>query len=134
VEVNEVSKVNTVNPADLVGVKLDKSKLLIDAKMDFKKMEQLVQTAKTGDQAATVKPSDKIDAKKLKEFVDAMNKFVMAFDSKWQFNVYQGTDQVWLRIVDLKTNEVIREVPGEDALALAAKIRDFVGLLFDKKV
>jgi len=39
-----------------------------------------------------------------------------------------------VQIVDLKTQEVIKELPPEEMLDLEAKIHEMVGLLIDEKV
>jgi flagellar protein FlaG len=38
------------------------------------------------------------------------------------------------QIIDIKTEEVIKEMPPEEMLDLAAKIHKMVGLILDEKV
>ncbi|MFY9451866.1 MAG: flagellar protein FlaG [Bacillota bacterium] len=37
-------------------------------------------------------------------------------------------------MVDRSTGEVIKQIPPEDMLKIAAKFQEFIGLIFDEKV
>ena len=39
-----------------------------------------------------------------------------------------------VRVVDKETEKLIREIPPEEFLNLAAKLDEMVGIIFDKKV
>ena len=49
------------------------------------------------------------------------------------FSVYEGSGQIMVTVVDQVTGKVIREIPAKEALELAAKLQEVVGLIFDKK-
>jgi len=50
------------------------------------------------------------------------------------FSVHEKTDRVMVRITDQDTGDVIREIPSEEFLDMAAKLQEMVGLMFDMKV
>lgn len=50
------------------------------------------------------------------------------------FSVHEKTDRIVVRITDQETGDVIREIPSEEFLNLAAKLQEMVGLMFDMKV
>jgi flagellar protein FlaG len=50
------------------------------------------------------------------------------------FSVHEKTDRIVVRITDQDTGDVIREIPSEEFLNLAAKLQEMVGLMFDMKV
>jgi flagellar protein FlaG len=50
------------------------------------------------------------------------------------FSVHEKTDRIMVRITDQDTGDVIREIPSEEFLNLAAKLQEMVGLMFDMKV
>lgn len=50
------------------------------------------------------------------------------------FSVHEKTDRVMVRITDQETGDVIREIPSEEFLDMAAKLQEMVGLMFDMKV
>jgi flagellar protein FlaG len=50
-----------------------------------------------------------------------------------RFSVHEDTGRTVVRIVDEKTDEVVREVPPEELLDLAAKMEQMMGMLLDEK-
>lgn len=110
---------------------VENKKLLRPHDIDPQKMKEIVEKAQL-DQEKLFGDSTELDAKKIEELVDALNKFLLAFDQRFQFRVYKDTNSIWVRILDAQTEEVLREIPSRDALRLASKIREFVGLLIDQ--
>ena len=49
------------------------------------------------------------------------------------FSVHEASGQIMVSVVDKETGDVIREIPSEALLDLAAKLQEAVGLIFDKK-
>lgn len=50
------------------------------------------------------------------------------------FTIHKETGRTIIKITDKETDELIREIPPEELLDLAAKIHEMVGILFDKRV
>ena len=50
------------------------------------------------------------------------------------FSKHEETGRTVIKVLDKDSNKVIREIPSEDVLNLAAKIDEMIGILFDKKV
>lgn len=48
------------------------------------------------------------------------------------FSIHEASGQIIVSVVDKDTGEVIREIPPEALVDLAAKLQEAVGLLFDK--
>ena len=48
------------------------------------------------------------------------------------FAVDERTGRVICRIMDQETGEVLRQVPPEEMLALAARLDEMIGLIFDR--
>ncbi len=70
---------------------------------------------------------------KLAEAVDKLNKTALVFDRSIRFQIHDKTKEFMVAVVDQNTSRVIREIPSKDVLDLVAKMRDYIGLLFDKK-
>jgi flagellar protein FlaG len=51
-----------------------------------------------------------------------------------QFSVQEKSGRTVIKVMDKANSEVIREIPSKTVQALAAKIDEVLGLLFDKKV
>ena len=51
-----------------------------------------------------------------------------------QFSVHKATGRTMVNVTEQETGKLIRQIPPEQILDLAAKIDDMIGILFDKKV
>lgn len=71
------------------------------------------------------------DAEALAEF---MNKASKLYNHQLSFDVYEETNQVYVKIIDKVTREVIKQIPQEEMLELSAKIREMVGIILDEYV
>ncbi|HWQ89284.1 MAG TPA: flagellar protein FlaG [Desulfitobacteriaceae bacterium] len=63
-----------------------------------------------------------------------MNKFMQLLDADLKFVLHEGTKQLMVQVVDTREQKVLKEFPPHELLDTMAKIRDYVGLLLDKKV
>ena len=51
-----------------------------------------------------------------------------------QFSFHKATGRTMVRVVNEETKELIREIPSEEVLNLAAKMDEMIGMIFDKTV
>lgn len=51
-----------------------------------------------------------------------------------RFSLHDETGRTMIKIMDKTTKKLIREIPSEEVLNLAAKIEEMIGILFDRKV
>ena len=51
-----------------------------------------------------------------------------------QFSMHEATGRTMVNVTEQETGKLIRQIPSEQVLDLAAKIDDMIGILFDKKV
>ena len=70
----------------------------------------------------------------LKTMSAAMNRFVQMLNADLQFEVHSQTKQLMVKFVDVKQNKVLKEFPSKEFLDMVASIRDYVGVLVDKKI
>ena len=70
----------------------------------------------------------------LEEKIDDMNDIMETLDEKLSFKLHDKTERIMTRIIDIKTKEVIKEMPPEEMLDLAARIHEMVGLIIDEEV
>jgi len=79
----------------------------------------------------------KVDKKELKKelqkIVEELNKALNPLNTSLKFKFNDKIDFLTVKVVDTKTNETIREFPPKEALKLMEKMRELVGMLFDKK-
>ena len=55
-------------------------------------------------------------------------------NTQLNFSVHEKTDRVMVQITDQSTGDLIREIPSEEFLDMAAKLQEMVGLMFDAKM
>ena len=92
--------------------------------------EVQVQEAKQPQQQRQLMPSEE----ELKTMSAAMNRFVQMLNADLQFEVHSQTKQLMVKFVDIKQNKVLKEFPSKEFLDMVASIRDYVGVLVDKKI
>jgi flagellar protein FlaG len=71
-------------------------------------------------------------AHKIESVTRQIDSFLRSQNHQLQFRVDQGSGQLVVTVTDGETGEVIRQVPGEDALKMAQRIEDMTGLLDEK--
>lgn len=72
-------------------------------------------------------------AEALKQVANQINDFLKASDSDLQFTVDRESGQVVVRIVDAQTQDLIRQIPSDEMLAIAHALDRMSGLLIDQK-
>lgn len=70
----------------------------------------------------------------IKQSAKEMQKLSNMLGRKIQFNVNQDSGNVVIKVMDLNTNEVIREIPSADMQRLQARLRKTIGILFDTTI
>ncbi len=89
------------------------------------------QAKKSGPAAAADKNSVRLED--VQHRVDAMNQFFAENDTNIQFKIHQKSNKLMVQVVD-DANRVIKEFPSHEYLDMVAAIRDYVGILLDKKI
>ena len=51
-----------------------------------------------------------------------------------KFSKHDESGRTMIKVMDKQNEELIREIPSEEVLNLAAKIEEMIGLIFDQKV
>jgi len=71
--------------------------------------------------------------KKLQQIVEDLNKSLNPLNDSLKFKFDDKVDILTVKVIDTKSDKVIREFPPKEALRLMEKMREVVGMLFDKK-
>ena len=81
------------------------------------------------------KDQDKEQAspEELQSSVDAMNDFVRSLNSALQFSIDEDTGKTVVKVVDMATDQVIRQIPSEEVLAIAKALDKLKGLLIQQQ-
>jgi len=55
------------------------------------------------------------------------------FNKRLDFRIDEATNRIVVKVIDTRTDKVIKEIPPEQLLHLAAKIQEMIGLLVDEE-
>jgi flagellar protein FlaG len=68
------------------------------------------------------------------QMTDSVNTFLETANTQLRFKFHEKLNEYYVTIVDSSTDEVIREIPSKKLLDIHAAMREFVGLLVDRKI
>jgi len=71
--------------------------------------------------------------KEIQKIVEELNKAMNPLNTDLKFKFNDKVDELTVLVVDKTNDKVIREFPPKEALKLMEKMRELVGMLFDKK-
>ncbi|MBI5473873.1 MAG: flagellar protein FlaG [Ignavibacteriae bacterium] len=93
--------------------------------------QQPEKTAAPPKEEATQK-QQQVSQKDIEKVVNEINENLQAMHTELNFSVDKETDTMVLKIVNSKTQEVIRQIPAEDALRIASRLTKLLGILVDE--
>jgi len=70
----------------------------------------------------------------VRESVKDVNEIVDQVKEGLSFQIHEDTEELMVQVIDINTDEVIKELPPEEMLDLKARIHEMVGILIDEKV
>lgn len=71
--------------------------------------------------------------RELINIIERGNKALQETSTRLQYSVHEKSNQVLVKLIDINTNEVIREIPPEKLVDILSSIVETAGLLFDRK-
>ena len=66
--------------------------------------------------------------------IESLNKLMEGLGNRLEFGLFNDTDQMFVKVVDRRQNQVVKMLPSEDFLELKQKISDAVGLIIDEEI
>ena len=82
---------------------------------------------------ATQDSRNAVNRNELLKITEEMNKSMQLLNVDIQFSLHEKTQTLMVQIVDVATDKVIKEFPPHELLDTKAKIREYIGILLDKK-
>ena len=70
----------------------------------------------------------------LDEAIKALENTCSFFNKRLKLMVNRRIDRVIVKVIDRKTDKVIKEIPSEEIQNMVARIRETIGLLIDEKI
>ncbi|HRY15578.1 MAG: flagellar protein FlaG [Candidatus Competibacteraceae bacterium] len=93
------------------------------------------QTTAQGSKPQDVKPQDAKtqDRQALASAVEQLNQHFKSLPrTQLQFTIDEKADRIVVKVMDAEKNEVIRQIPPEDVLKLAASLKDKINMQAEK--
>lgn len=70
------------------------------------------------------------------QLLEGLEKAIQAFNVQYtylEFSIHEDTKRIAVKVHDRETGEVIREIPPEKMLDIAAKLLEMAGILVDER-
>ena len=68
----------------------------------------------------------------LDKVAKALEQFTASMGKELQFQVHEESDRIQVNVIDPRDKKIIKKIPPDEILALAASIEKTVGLFLDK--
>ena len=95
--------------------------------------EQVDQTSQVA--SPQLNESELEKGQRLEKSVSQLNEIVQSVQRDLEFSIDETSgDTVVIKVLDTKTDEVIRQIPSEEVLAIARNIESLKGILFSAEV
>lgn len=62
-----------------------------------------------------------------------LNKIIQLLNADLKFEMHEKTQRLMVRLVDTKTDKILKEFPPHELLDTLAAIKEYIGFLLDKK-
>lgn len=96
---------------------------------------QVVAASKTDGNSTRESGADNTEKlqERLAEVVEGLNSRMRQLQRSLRFSVDDGSGRIIVKVIDSDTDEVIRQIPSEEMLAMMKHIRDVDGYIFDAR-
>ena len=78
------------------------------------------------------RPSKEVPSEKIDHITRALLNYVRSVQTDLSIEVHRGTGRIMVQVISKTDGKVIREIPPEELLDLAAKMEEVVGVIFNK--
>jgi len=77
---------------------------------------------------------EKYTEKELIKLIESANDEIIVYDKRFEFSIHEETKHIVVKVIDVATDEVIREIPPEKILDLVASLWKISGLIVDERL
>jgi len=105
---------------------------------DYLKIDKARQAPRVPRMTIDAKPTDPVEKSSrdaaFAKLIEQLFTTVAPYDKELRYSINQESGQVVVKVIDARTDKVIKEIPPEEIQKLQAKIKKAVGLLIDKMI
>ncbi|GGI67612.1 flagellar protein FlaG [Shewanella gelidii] len=103
--------------------------LVGSAKVTEEESVRLVKAVSETEESSKETAKEKRDAEALAEVVEQLSDVVTMMNKGLAFSVDEDSGAAVVKVMDIDSGEIIRQIPSDEALELAQKLQDVKGLL-----
>lgn len=81
----------------------------------------------------TIEEAGEVTVEKLEAAIDRLNELMKDGQRSLAFSVDKELDAVVVKVMDTKTEQLIRQIPNEDALKFAKNLEGVLGVIFNDR-
>lgn len=94
-----------------------------------------MEQAKRAEQKATEEKQARENQQVTEEMLEELEQDIETMHNVGlKFSKHNDSGRTMIKVLNKENDEIIREIPAEDVLDLAAKMEEMIGILFDKEV
>jgi uncharacterized FlaG/YvyC family protein len=116
--------INPINPVDSIVIQLSNNRQSENRNID----KMVNKTDNVVHLNLNIKEDDLVRA------VESVNKEHLVGREKLQYEYHEETNKYIIKIVDTKTNDVLKQIPSQKLLDYAAGLMEYIGMRFDISV
>lgn len=120
----------STSPADMFSVTPSPVTADTSVHVATKEVPKVEEQSKNNTQAAPEKQVSKDDLINMSKM---MSQFLAMTNPDLKFDVHEDTNRLMVNLVDGKANRVLKTFPSKEFLDMVARIKDYVGMIVDKK-
>ncbi len=121
----DIDNMNIISSNKPNNLSVDKA--VIDSKINN------INAKKIFDDKKSAKKDLDISETNIKKAIDSANKIFIPSQRKLEYSIHEKTHQIMVKVIDLGTKEVIREIPPKKLLDSYASMLELAGLIVDKQ-
>ncbi len=85
-----------------------------------------------GNEKSPQNGNGQLSLQKTQEMVDSLSGYMEVLQTSLGFNVLEENNRVVVTITNKQTDEVIRQIPSEELIALQEKMKELTGIIFNE--
>ncbi|WP_027409294.1 flagellar protein FlaG [Anoxybacteroides tepidamans] len=75
-----------------------------------------------------------ISKDQIENIINSVNQFLQPSQTSLKFELHDQLKEYYVKVIDDRTKEVIREIPPKKLLDMYAAMMEFLGVIVDKKI
>ena len=80
------------------------------------------------------KNSETFNEEKIKKMIDKTNQTLAEHSTKLSFSIHEQTKEIMVKVLDVDSGEVIKEIPSQKSLDRLAAVLENIGWIIDRRV